>query len=62
MICKYYVYVCFACVSVSCVCVLPVCIYVHRECAWCPWRSEEGVGTIRTEFPMFMTCHKGAGN
>lgn len=18
------------------------CVYAHRECAWCPWRSEEG--------------------
>lgn len=58
MICKYYVYVCFACVSMSCVCVLPVYIVSVPGAHG----GEEGVGTIGTEFPMFMTCHKGAGN
>lgn len=26
-------------------CVLPEIMYVHHVCAWCPWRSEEGVGS-----------------
>jgi len=25
--------------------VLSACMYVHHVCAWCPWRSEVGVGS-----------------
>ena len=29
--------------------VFPGCISVHHVCSWCPWRSEEGVGSLGTE-------------
>lgn len=30
-----------------CINVLPSCVYVQHVCAWCPRRSEEGVGYPR---------------
>ena len=30
-------------VCVSCMCILPACVFVHYMCAWCPQRPEEGI-------------------
>lgn len=38
-------FMCFECFPVC----MYACTYVHHECAWCLWRSEEDVGTPGAE-------------
>lgn len=38
--------------------VLPECMSVHHFCAWCPQRSEEGIGSPEARV---VSQHVGAG-
>lgn len=39
---------------------LPVCIYVHHMCVWCP-QMLEGVGSLELELQVVVDHHVGAG-
>lgn len=42
--------------------VLPVCMFVHHTCAWCPWRSEEELDPPKLEVQVVVSHYVGAGN
>lgn len=44
-----------------CLNVLPECMYVHRVCLHCSWRSERISGSLELEFQMVVDPYVGAG-